>query len=60
MRLYLKRYIIKDLMIVCKFNIKKIKYGENVICKYAYYNDYHVVAIYTEDEKNLHAIVKLK
>ncbi len=39
---------------------KEIKYGENVICKYAYYNDYHVVAIYTEDEKNLHAIVKLK
>ena len=39
---------------------KEIKYGENVICKYAYYNDYHVVAIYTADEKNLHAIVKLK
>ena len=39
---------------------KEIKYGEKVICKYANYNDSHIVAIYSKDEKKLHTIIKLK
>lgn len=39
---------------------KEIKYGEKVICKYAYKNNSHIVAIYDEKEKNLHAVVKLQ
>ena len=39
---------------------KEIKYGEKVICKYAKYNDSHIVAIYSKDEKKLHTIIKLK
>ena len=39
---------------------KEIKYGEKVICKYANYNDSHIVAIYSKDEKKLHTSIKLK
>ena len=39
---------------------KEIKYGEKVICKYAYKNNNHIVAIYDEKEKKLHAVVKLQ
>ena len=39
---------------------KEIKLGENVICKYTYENDKHIVVIQSEDERILHAIVEMK
>lgn len=38
---------------------KEVKQGETVRCKYALYEGKHVVAIYSEDEKILHAVVEL-
>lgn len=38
---------------------KEIKLGETVICKYVAYEEKNIVAIYSQDEKILHAIVEL-
>ena len=39
---------------------KEIKLGETVKCKYAKVEDKHVVAITSEDDKTLHALITLK
>lgn len=39
---------------------REIKFGETVICKYAYENEKHIVVIQSEDEKILHAIIELR
>lgn len=39
--------------------IKEIKLGETVMCKYVWYEGKNIVAIYSQDEKILHAIVEL-
>lgn len=38
---------------------KETKAGEKIKCFYAYENDIHYVVIKTEDESNIHAIIKL-
>lgn len=38
---------------------KEIKLGEKVKCLYAYENDCHYVVIKTEDEANIHSVIKL-
>lgn len=38
---------------------KEIKYGETVHIHYSYINNEHIFTIKSEDEKNLHAIIKL-
>ena len=38
---------------------KEIKLGETVKCKYAYENNKHIVAIKSEDDKILHAIIEM-
>lgn len=38
---------------------KEIKLGETVKCKYAYLNGIHIVALKSEDDKVLHAIIEL-
>lgn len=38
---------------------KEIKLGETVKCKYGFENDSHIVVIKSEDEKIIHAIIKL-
>ena len=39
---------------------KEIKLGDTVKCKYAYQDEKHIVAIKSEDDKTLHAIIELK
>jgi medium-chain acyl-[acyl-carrier-protein] hydrolase len=39
---------------------KEVKLGDTVVCKYTYEDDKHIVAIQSEDEKTLHAIIELK
>ena len=38
---------------------KEIKLGETVKCKYAYENNKNIVAIKSEDDKILHAIIEM-
>ena len=39
---------------------REIKLGDQIICKYFYENDTHIITIYNHDESKIHSIITLK
>ena len=54
--IYNNRFDLNNIEITYK---KEIKLGDTIKCKYAFENSKHIVVIFSEDEKTVHAVINL-